>query len=89
MAPLTNVGTVDRRSPYRHALRFQVMPSLVHLVQSTLQHDSVILAGQRAQQLSPCAVQGRVNVSVGLDLRLEVLQQKMETFPLVSLVEEI
>lgn len=61
------------RSPYRHALRFQVMPSLVHLVQSSLQHNSVILAGQRAQQLPACAVQGRVYVSVCFDFRLQVL----------------
>lgn len=61
------------RLPYRHALRFQVMPSLVHLVQAPLQHNGVILTGQRAQQLSSCAVQGRVHVAVRLDFRLEIL----------------
>lgn len=59
--------------PYCHTFRFQVMPSLVHLVQSSLQHNSVILARQRAQQLPACAVQRRVHVSVRLDFRLEVL----------------
>lgn len=59
-----------RRSPYRHAFRFQVMPSLVHLVQSSLQHNRVILARQRAQQLPSRAVQRRVHVSVRLDFRL-------------------
>lgn len=59
--------------PYRHTFRFQVMPSLVHLVQSSLQHNRVILARQRAQQLPACAVQRRVHVSVRLDFRLQVL----------------
>ncbi|KZC10826.1 hypothetical protein WN55_01525, partial [Dufourea novaeangliae] len=65
--------------PYCHALRLQVMPSLVHLVETSLQHNGVILTGQRAQQLSSCAVQGRVNVTVCFDFRLEVLQQKTNT----------
>lgn len=62
-----------RHLPYCHTFRFQVMPSLVHLVQSSLQHNSVILARQRAQQLPACAVQRRVHVSVRLDFRLEIL----------------
>lgn len=33
------------RSPDGHALRFKMMPSLIHLVQSTLKHNRVILTG--------------------------------------------
>lgn len=62
-------------SPDGHALRFKMMPSLIHLVQSTLKHNRVILTRQRAQQLAPRAVQRGVHVPVRLDFRLEILQR--------------
>lgn len=65
-----------RHSPYRHTFRLQMMPSLIHLVQSSLQHDRVILTRQRAQQLPTGAVQRRVHVSVRFNFRLEVLERR-------------
>lgn len=63
------------RLPDGHALRFKMMPSLIHLVQSTLKHNRVILTRQRAQQLAPRAVQRGVHVPVRFDFRLEILQR--------------
>lgn len=52
------------RLPYRDAFRLQIVPARVHLVEAPLQHDRILLRGERAQQLTASAVQAVVYDSV-------------------------
>lgn len=50
--------------PYRDAFRLQIIPSGVHFVESTLQHDRIFLRGKGAQQLPSGTVQAVINDSM-------------------------
>lgn len=74
--PITKRLCNARRLPDSHTLRLQVVPSLIHLVQSPLQHDGVILGGQTAEELPAATVERGVHILVGFYLTLQVLQHK-------------
>lgn len=59
--------------PDSHAFCLKMVPSLVHFIQSSLEHNGVILTSQRTEKLSSCPVQRSINISMGFDFGLKIL----------------
>ena len=53
-----------------------MLPPLVHLVQTTLQHDRVLLTGQIVEQVFPANAERIEYISIVFNLQLNILKQK-------------
>ena len=63
-------------SPDGDGAMLERVPPRIHLLEPPVQHEGLILILERPQQLLPRRVEARHDILVGLDLALQVLEQK-------------